>query len=52
MREPSCPWMIIALPLTSLESAPVSTLTLPELLPLESDVYATDVHGSAVTEPV
>ena len=42
----------MALPFTSLESAPVFTLTLPVLLPFASDVYTIDVQGSVVTVPV
>ena len=52
MREPSCAWMIIARPLTSVESAPVSTLKLPVLVPSALAVYAIAVHGSAETAPV
>ena len=52
MRLPSNAWMIIALPVNELESAPVSTLTLPLLVPPELDVYAMLVHGSLLTAPV
>ena len=45
--------MISARPCTSLATAPVSTLRLPVVAPLDaSDVYAIDVHGSDVTAPV
>jgi len=43
--------MIIARPATSPDEPPVVTVSEPLVAPL-LDVYATDVHGSAVTEPV
>jgi hypothetical protein len=41
-----------ARPLRLVESAPVSTLTTPLVVPDVSDVYAIVVHGSELTAPV
>ena len=52
MREPSYAWMIIARPATSADEPPVVTAKPKADTPSAFDVYAIDVHGSAVTEPV
>ena len=43
--------MIIALPTSELDNAPVSTFTLPLVVPEELELYAMVVHGSLVTDP-
>ena len=52
MREPSYAWMIIARPATSADEPPVVTAKPKADTPSAFDVYAIDVHGSVVTEPV
>ena len=53
MRPPSQLWMIIVRPDTSADEPPVSTLSVPVLVPsMVFVLYAIDVHGSVVTLPV